>query len=238
MSIISEQSKDKYEKLLTIPHLSEESLMLLDLNSFRFEQAYYEHGFDRFTFIIDTLEYSTPACFPTLPTLYFAGLNRPAASKIYAKFQTAPFYNNPYFRFRMIARTHLQRKGWDIRTKAFKPKTTREALDYMGVSDEAQIKILKLKYPQRVEFMLRHVTIDKVTEWAMRYFDHRIHILATLDYQIKKRGNIDERGNFVPVDLKFLANELENKYMDSEKAYGNDATNPNVFLLTLITDLP
>lgn len=239
MPITTEHDKEKYEKLLTAPHLSDEALMLLDPHSFRIEQAYYEHGFDRFTFRIDTLQYSIPACLPTLPTLYFVGFNRPAASEIYAKFQTAPISNNPYFRFRMIARVHLHQKGRDIRTKTFQPKTTREALDYMGFSDEAQTKLLKLKYPpngQRVEFMLRHVTIDKVIEWVGRYFDRRIHILANLDCEIKKRENIDKGGNVVPVDLKFLADELENKHMDSELAYGNDIMDP--LPLTLITDLP
>lgn len=239
MSIATERAKGKYEKLLTTPHLSEEALMLLDPYSFSIEQAYYEHGFDRLTFIIDNLKYSIPACLTTLPTLYFAGFGRPAASEIYAKFQAAPINKNPYFRFRMIARTHLQQKGLNIRTEVVRPKTTREALDYMGVSDEAQTKLLKLQYPSNghpVEFMLRHVTIDKVMEWAVRYFDRRIHLLASLDCEIRRRENIDERGNDVPVDLKFLAEELENQYMDSELPYGNGTM--DLLPLTLITDLP
>lgn len=239
MSIATQHAKEEYEKMLSTPHLSEEALMLLEPYSISIEQAYYEHGFDRLTFIIDTLKYSIPACLPTLPTLYFAGFGRPAASEIYAKFQAAPINKNPYFRFRMIARTHLEQKGRDIHTKVVQPKTTREALDYMGVSDEAQTRLLKLQYPpndQPVEFMLRHITIDKVMEWAMRYFDRRIHLLASLDCEIRRRGNIDERGNVVPVDLKFLAEELENKYMDSELAYGSGTI--NLLPLGLITDLP
>lgn len=97
--------------------------MLLDPYSFCIEQAYYEHGFDRLTFINDSLEYSIPGSLITLPTLYFAGFGRPAATEIYAKFQAAPISKNPYVKFRMIARNRLQQKGRYIRTKVVQPKT-------------------------------------------------------------------------------------------------------------------
>lgn len=238
MSTAAQRAKERYEKRLTKSLLTEEALMLLDPYSFCIEQAYYEHGFDRLTFINDSLEYSIPGSLITLPTLYFAGFGRPAASEIYTKFQAAPVSKNPYFKFRMIARTHLQQKGRHIRTKVVQPKTTREALDYMGVSDEAQTKVLKLHIPpgdQPVEFMLRHVTMDKVMEWAVRYFNRRIHALASLGNEIKRRESINGR-NIVPVDLKFLADELEKKYMDSELAFGRGAM--DLLPLTLITDLP
>lgn len=169
MSTAAQRAKERYEKRLTKSLLTEEALMLLDPYSFCIEQAYYEHRFDRLAFINDSLEYSIPGSLITLPTLYFAGFGRPAASEIYAKFQAAPVSKNPYFKFRMIARTHLQQKGRHIRTKVVQPKTTREALDYMG-------------------------------------------------------------------DLKFLADELENKYMDSELAFGRGAM--DLLPLALITDLP
>lgn len=237
MSMATEDTKEQYEKQLL---LSEEALTLLDPNSIRIEEAYYEHGFDRFTFTIKSLEYSIPACFPTLPTLYFVGFNRPAASEIYANFQAVDILNsNAYFKFEKIARDYLVEKFSDIWFNEFQPKTTREALDYVGLSDKAQTNLLKLKYPptsQRVEFMLRHVINDELGDWVLRYFDRRFRTLTRLDYEIKKREITDAGGNLVPVDLQFLADELENKYMDSEFAYGNDFRND--LPLKLITDLP
>lgn len=109
----------------------------------------------------------------------------------------------------------------------------------MGISDEAQTKLLRLQFlpsDEPLEFMLRHVTMDKVTEWAVRYFDRRMDILASLDSEIKRRENIDKEGNVVPVNLKFLAEELENKCMDSGLAYGKGPM--NLLPLTLITDVP
>lgn len=234
--------KEQYEKQLIAPLLSEEALMLLDQKSVRIEQAYYEHGFDRLTFTIKNLEYSIPACIPTLPTLYFVGFNRPAASEIFENFQSAPIQNlNAHYRFQKIARTHLRKKLWEICYEVFEPKTTREALDYVGFSDEAQTNLLKLKCPsggQPVEFMLRHIIFDKerISQWVLRYFDRRLRLLTQLDREIKKRESIDEEGNHEPVDLEFLAEEIENKYMDSEVAYGNDFLN-NI-PLALITDVP
>lgn len=239
MSLATERAKERYERRSRKPLLSEDALMLLDPYSFSIEQAYYEHGFDRLTFTIGGLEYSIPACITTLPTLYFVGIARPAASEIYAKFQTASISKSPLIRFRALARAHLQQKGRDIRNKVVEPKTTREALDYMGVSDDAQTKVLKLQflpYDEPIEFMLRHVTMDKVTDWAVRYFDRRLNVLVSLDSEIKRRENIEKSGNIVPVDLKFLADELENKCMDSGLAYGHGAM--NLLPLTLITDLP
>lgn len=233
----AERAKARYEKRVARPVLSEEALMLLDPYSFTIEQAYYEHGFDRLTFIIDTLIYSIPACLPTLPTLYFVGFARPAASEIYAKFQTSPINKKPHFKFRMIARTYLQQRGRDIRNKVVEPKTTREALDYMGVSDDAQTKVLKLHFlpdDEPLEFMLRQVTLDFVIEWVVRYFDRRINILASLDSEIKRREITEEGGSVVPVDMKFLAVELEGKCMDSGLAYGHGAM--NMLPITLITD--
>lgn len=237
MSDATERAKEKYEKRLTIPLLSEEAMILLDPYSFTIEQAYYEHGFDRLTFVIDTLKYSIPACLPTLPTLYFVGFARPAASEIFAKFQTSPINKKPHFRFRMIARTHLQQRGRNIRAGLVQPKTTREALDYIGISDEAQTKVLKLHFlpdDEPLEFMLRQITMDFVTEWVLRYFDRRINILANLDCEIKRREITGNSGSVVPVNMKFLADELENKCMDSGLAYGHGAM--NMLPLTLITD--
>lgn len=237
MSDPTERAKEKYEKRLKIPLLSEEAMMLLDPYSFTIEQAYYEHGFDRLTFLIDTLMYSIPACLPTLPTLYFVGFARPAASEIFAKFQTSPISKKPHFRFRMIARTYLQQKGRNISTGLVQPKTTREALDYIGISDDAQTKVLKLHFlpdDDPLEFMLRQITMDFVSEWVLRYFDRRINILANLDSEIKRREFTENSGNVVPVDMKFLADELENKCMDSGLAYGHGSM--NLLPLTLITD--
>lgn len=238
MSTDTELTKEQYEKQLTAPLLSEEALTLLNPYSIRIEQAYYEHGFDRLTFTINNLEYSIPACLLTLPTLYFVGFNRAAACEIYAEFQAAPINDNASFRFEKIARTYLWHKFSKIWFCEIKPKTTHEALDYVGLSDEAQTNILRLEYPlkgQRAEFMLRHVTIDNVDDWAMRYVNRRLRILTNLDYQIKTRAFTDERES-EPVDLNFLADEIENKYMDSERPYGNIL--PNALPLTLITDLP
>lgn len=239
LATATERAQERDDIRAKKPLLSEEALMLLDPYSFCIEQAYYEHGFDRLTFISGGLEYSIPACLPTLPTLYFVGFARPAASKIFAKYQTASINKTPYFRFKKFAIAHLVQRGRHIRTKVVKSKTTREALDYMGVSDEAQTKLLKLQLlpcDEPIEFTLRHVTMDKVTEWALRYFDRRLNILASLDSEIKRRENIDQSGNLVPVDLKFLADELGNKCMDSWLAYGHGSM--NLLPLTLITDLP
>lgn len=241
MSTSDESTKEHYEKQLTKPLLSEEALMLLDPNSVRIEQAYYEHGFDRLTFTIKDLEYSIPACIPTLPTLYFVGFNRTAASEIFANFQTTPILNSSaHYKFERIARAHLRKKLWEVYYDVVQPKTTREALDYVGFSDEAQTNLLKLKYPPKgepVEFMLRHVILDKehIGEWVLRYFDRRLRLLTHLDSEIKQRESIDEEGNLEPVDLEFLAEEIENKYMDSEFAYGNEFVNS--VPLALITDL-
>lgn len=242
MSTATESTKEQYAKQLTAPLLSEEALMLLDPRSIRIEQAYYEHGFDRLTFTINNLRYSIPACVPTLPTLYFVGFNRLAASEIFVNFQTSPILNlSAHHKFEKIARTHLRKKIWEICYGVFEPKTTREALDYMGFSDEAQTNLLKLKYPPHghpVEFMLRHVILDKecVGEWVLRYFDRRLRLLTHLDKEIKQRECVDEEGNYVPVDLEFLAEEIENKYMDSKFAYENGFLND--IPLALITDVP
>lgn len=236
MSTDIEPTKEQYEKQLTAPLLSEEALTLLNPYSIRIEQAYYEHGFDRLTFTINNLEYSIPACLPTLPTLYFIGFNRAAASEIYAEFQTAPINDNASLRFEKIATTYLWQKFSDIWYCKIRPKTTHEVLDYVGLSNEAQTNVLRLEYPlkgQHAEFMLRHVTIDNVDSWAIRYVNRRFRILADLDYQIKARVFTDERES-EPVDLNFLADEIENKYMDSERPYGNIF--PNTLPLTLITD--
>lgn len=90
MPTATQRAKERYEKRLIKSLLTEEALMLLDPYSFCIEQAYYEHGFDRLTFINDSLEYSIPGSLITLPTLYFAGFGRPAATEIYAKFQATP----------------------------------------------------------------------------------------------------------------------------------------------------
>lgn len=243
MSTATESTKEQYEKQLTAPLLSEEALMLLDPRSITIEQAFYEHGFDRLTFTINNLQYSIPACVPTLPTLYFVGFNRPAASEIFANFQTSPILNlSARHKFEKIARAHLRKKIWEICYGVFEPKTTREALDYMGFSDEAQTNVLKLNYPppdHPVEFMLRHVILDKecLGQWVLRYFDRRLRLLTHLDYEIKQRGSVDEVGdNYLPVDLGFLAEEIENKHMDSKYAYENGILND--IPLALITDVP
>lgn len=242
MSTVTEITKEQYEKQLTAPLLSDEALMLLDPKSIKIEQAYYEHGFDRLTFTINNLEYSIPACVPTLPTLYFVGFNRLAASEIFANFQTAPILNfSAHHKFGGIARAHLRKKLWELCYDVVEPKTTREALDYVGFSDEAQTNLLKFRHPtkgQPAKFMLRHVILDKerIAEWVLRYFDRRLRLLTHLDYEIKQRESIDEEGNYEPVDLEFLAEEIENKYMDSEFAYRNEFVN-NI-PLALITDLP
>lgn len=244
-------TKEQYEKQLTAPLLSEEALMLLDPRSIRLDQAFYEHGFDRLTFTIHNLQYSIPACVPTLPTLYFVGFNRPASSELFAEFQTSSSLDlSANHKFENIARTHLRQKIWEIRYGVFEPRTTREALDYMGFSDEAQTNVLKLNFPslhgRPVEFMLRHVTLDKecVGKWVLRYFDRRLRLLTHLDYEIQRRGYVDEEaGNNnhnvqrVPVvNLHFLAEEIENKYMDSKYAYEDGIVND--IPLALITDVP
>lgn len=250
MSTATERTDEQYEKQLTAPLLSEEALNLLDPRTVWIDQAYYEHGFDRLTFIINNLQYSIPACVPTLPTLYFVGFNRPAASEIFAEFQTSTIRSHgANHKFRKIARSHLRKKIWEIVFGVFEPETTREALDYIGFSDEAQTNVLKLNYrgptqPHPVEFMLRHVVLGgdetfTVGEWVLRYFDRRLRLLTHLDYEIKRRGDINDRygdENVLWVDLDFLAKEIENKYMDSEYAYQNDFLN-NI-PLELITELP
>lgn len=243
MSTATESTNEQYEKELTAALLSEEALMLLDPRYVWIDQAYYEHGFDRLTFIINNLQYSIPACVPTLPTLYFVGFNRPATSEIFAEFKTSNILSlGAIHKFRKIARTHLRRKIWEICYEVFKPKTTREALDYIGFSDEAQTNVLKLNSPTHnhpVEFMLRHLTLDKerVGEWVLRYFDRRLRLLTHLDYEIKRREyHIARDGNDVLVALDFLANEIENKYMDSKYAYETGIL--NTIPLALITDVP
>lgn len=216
--------------------------MLLDPHSVRIDQAYYEHGFDRLTFTIKNLEYSIPACIATLPTLYFVGFNRATASEIYAKFQTNPNVNvDPHISFVEIAKDHLYKKCQEIFFQWVEPVSTRDALDYVGISDEAQLKLLTLKNPrgnQPREFMLRHVVLDNVSEWIMRYFDCRMGLLLNLDFEIKQRETGGGRGNdAVPVDLDFLADQLENKYVDAEIVYGKNYLNWLNIPLNLITDL-
>lgn len=243
-------TKEQYEKQLTAPLLSEEALMLLDPRSVRIDQAFYEHGFDRLTFTINNLQYSIPACVPTLPTLYFVGFNRPAASEIFAEFQTSSILSlSANHKLEKIARTYLRKKIWEMCYGVFEPRTTREALNYLGFSDEAQTNVLKLNYPlhgRPVEFMLRHVILNKecVGEWVLRYFARRLRLLTHLDYEIRRRGYEKEVRNNdnhyvqpVPVvDLGFLAEEIENKYMDSKYAYEDGI--PNDIPLALITDIP
>lgn len=237
MSTNDELTKEQYEKLLTAPLLSEEVFMLLDPYCVKIELAYYEYGFDRLTFTINNLKYHIPACLLTLPTLYFAGFNRTAASEIYAKFQAASINNEPSLKFEEIARKYLWSKFFKLRLSGIKLQTTRQALDYVGLSDEAQTNVLKLKHPlenQRAEFMLRHVIVDDVEAWAIRYFYRRFRILADLDSQIKTRLSTD-KGESQPIDLNFLADEIENKYMDSDRPYGKDL--PTNLPLNLIADL-
>lgn len=221
--------------------------MLLNPYYIRIEQAYYEYGFDRLTFLINNLEYSIPGCLLTLPTLYFVGFNRSAASEIYSIFQAAPINDNPSLIFEKIARNYLWDRFFKLMFCGTKPQTTRQALDYVGLSNEAQTNILKLGYPpgkttknqqRHAEFMLRHITLGKVDAWAMRYFNRRFRILAGLDSAIKTRVSTttDIEAGFQPVDLDFLAYEIENKYMDSDRPYGKNP--PYTLPLTLITDLP
>lgn len=170
--------------------------MLLNPYCVKIELAYYEYGFDRLTFTINKLEYGIPACLLTLPTLYFVGFSRTAASEIYAKFQVAPINDDPSLKFEKIARNHLWGSFFKLRLSRIKPQTTRQALDCVGLSDEAQTNVLKLEYPnknQRAEFMLRHVIIDDVEAWTMRYFYRRFRILVELDSQIKTRVSTNER---------------------------------------------
>lgn len=94
MSTNTNLTYKKYEKLLSKLILSEEALMLLNPYHIRIELAYYKHGFDRLIFQIKNLEYSIPGCLLTLPTLYFVGFNRSAASEIYSIFQAAPINDN------------------------------------------------------------------------------------------------------------------------------------------------
>lgn len=238
MSTDNELTKEQYEKQLTAPLLSEEAFMLLNPDFVKIELAYYEYGFDRLTFTINNLDYSIPACLLTLPTLYFIGFNRTAASEIYAKFQAAPINDNPSLLFEKTARNYLWGNFFNLRyLGSTKSQTTREALECVGLSDEAQTNVLKLEYPhknQRAEFMLRHVIIDDVEAWAMRYFYRRFRLLAELDSQIKKRVSTNEKES-QPVDLNFLAEEIENKYMDSAYPYGKNS--PTNLPLKLITDL-
>lgn len=79
--------KEKYENQLGQLLVSEEAIILFDPNSFRFEMSYYEHGFDRITFIINDLEYSIPGCITSLSILHFIVFNRSVASEIFAQFQ-------------------------------------------------------------------------------------------------------------------------------------------------------
>lgn len=170
MSTNTDLTKEEYEKLLTKPLLSEEALMLLNPYYIRIEQAYYEHGVDRPTFLINNLEYSIHACLITFPTLYFVGFNRTATSEIYSIFQAALINKKPSLIFVKIARNYLWGKFFKLMFCGIKPQTTREALDYVGLSNEAQINILKLEYPtknHRAEFMLRHITVGKLDTWAM-----------------------------------------------------------------------
>lgn len=253
MSRATESTENEYEKQLTALLLSEEALMLLDPRSVSIDQAFYEHGFDRLTFTIKNLQYSIPACVPTLPTLYFVGFNRAAASEIFAEFQTSTILSlGANHKFEKIARTHLRKKIWEICYGVFEPRTTREALDYVGFSDEAQTNVLKLNDPlhrrNTVEFMLRHLILDKecVGEWVLRYFDRRLRLLTHLDKEIKRRGYVDGEGaagnhhhvqRALPVvDLGFLAEEIENKYMNSRYAYEDGILND--IPLPLITDVP
>lgn len=237
MSTDDDLTNKQYKKHLTAPLLSKEALMLLNPYCVKVELAYYEYGFDRLTFTINNLEYSIPACLLTLPILYFVGFNRTAASEIYARFQAAPINDDPSLKFEKIARNYLWGKFFKLRLFGIKLQTTRQALNCVGLSDEAQTNVLKFEYPlenQRAEFMLRHVIFGDVEAWAMRYFYRRFRILAELDFQIKTRVSTNERES-QPVDLNFLADELENKYMDSDRPYGkNSPTNPP---LKLITDL-
>ena len=69
MTTANLKSKEKYENQLTEQLLSEEALTLLDPSTVKLERSYYEHGFNRITFIIEGLEYSIPRCLLTLPTI-------------------------------------------------------------------------------------------------------------------------------------------------------------------------
>lgn len=222
-------AKIKYENELTELLLSEEALMLLDPNAIKFEMAYYEHGFDRITFIIKGLEYSIPGCIPTLPTLYFIGFNRVTASEIFAKFQRTTFdesSDSVVSTFKIIITEYLYQKFHNIQEVVVNPKTTREALDYIGISDEAQTNLLKLKFPlqHRAEFMIRQLVIGDAAKWVFRYICRRWNLLTSLDNEIKKRDKKNNGGIFTPIDLQFLAEEIENKYMDSYLAFVNECS--------------
>lgn len=121
----------------------------------------------------------------------------------------------------MITLEHFREKVENIQAKSANSKTTREALDYIRLSVEAQTNVLKLRFPreQPAEFMLRQLVMKHAIRWAYRYLHYRLNILTRLNDEIKMRRKKDMEGNPVPVDLSFLAEEIENKYMDSDCAY-------------------
>lgn len=87
--------------------------MLLDPSAVKLELAYYQHGVDRITFTIEGLEYNIPGSLPKLPTLYFVGFNRVAASEIFAKFQTTKFDESSLSaidKFTLIILCHLRQQ--------------------------------------------------------------------------------------------------------------------------------
>lgn len=183
MTTADQTAKEQYEKQFTEPLLSEEAVMLLDPSTVKSELSYYEHGYDRITFTIKGLEYSIPGCLPTLPTLYFVGFNRIAVSGNFAEFQTIEhhdFDDSVLSIFKMIILDRLLEKVENTQTKSVNPKTTMEALDYIGLSDEAQTNVLRLRFPreQPAEFMLRQLVMRHAVRWAFRYEHRRLSVLT------------------------------------------------------------
>lgn len=129
MTTADQTAKEQYEKQFTEPLLSEEAVMLLDPSTVKSELVYYQHGYDRTTFTIKGLEYSIPGCLPTLPTLYFVGFNRVAASEIFAEFQTieyTDFDDSVLSIFKMIILDQLLEKVESIQAECGKMKKEKK----------------------------------------------------------------------------------------------------------------
>lgn len=126
--------------------LSEEAFMILNPYYVKIELSYYKYGFNKLTFTIKNIEYSIPASLLTILTLYFVRFSHTAASKISTKFQAAPINDDPLLKFEKIARNHFCGNFFKLRLSEIKPQTTRQAFNYVGLSNESQTNMLNLKY--------------------------------------------------------------------------------------------
>lgn len=90
----------------------------------------------------------------------------------------------------MIILDQLLEKVESIQAESVNPKTTREALEYILLFDEAQTNVLRLRFPreQPAESKLRQLAMRHAVRWAFRYVRRRLSVLTRLDDRIKKRG--------------------------------------------------